>query len=129
MTVGSDRVADAAVETWRGATVHYEIIAVACLLVGVAAVSGALNAGLIPAFSLVASVPFGIGLARYGTEYAVGNMSVTVSLSEAIADGLGAALVIGLPLAVLGYLVEAAIRRVGSGNRGNSSSPLRPNRS
>ncbi|QCS44311.1 hypothetical protein FEJ81_10670 [Natrinema versiforme] len=129
MTAGSDRVADAAVETWRGATLHYEVIGAACLLVGVAALSAALKAGFVPTFALVASVPFGVGLARYGTEYAVGHMTLIVSLPEAVADGTGAALVVGLPLAVLGFLVGTAVRRVAGSTRGNSGPPLRPDRS
>lgn len=129
MTAGSGRVADAAVETWRGATLHHGIIGAACLLVGVAALSAAFNSGFVPTFALVASVPFGVGLARYGTEYAVGNMTRIVSLPEAIADGTGAALVIGLPLAVLEFLVGTGVRRVAGSTRGNSGPPLRPDRS
>ncbi|WP_255681982.1 hypothetical protein [Natrinema sp. SYSU A 869] len=128
MTAGSDRVANAAVETWSGAELHHEIVVAACLLVGVGALSAALNSGFVPTFALVASVPFGIGLARYGTEYTVGNMTLIVSLPEAIADGTGAALVVGLPLAVLGYLVGASVRRVVGKDRGNSGPRIRPER-
>ncbi|AFO58242.1 hypothetical protein [Natrinema sp. J7-2] len=128
MTIGSSRVADLVVETWTGAEFHVEVVAATCLVVGIGAVSAAITGGFVPTFALVASVPFGVGLARYGIEYTVGHMTVVVSLPEAFADGAGAAIVIGLPLAVGSYLVGVSVRRVADSDRGNSGPGIRPER-
>ncbi|WP_241431053.1 hypothetical protein [Natrinema pallidum] len=127
-TIGSGRVADVVVETWTGAELHAEVVAATCLVVGIGAVSAAITGGFIPTFALVASVPFGVGLARYGIEYTVGHMTVVVSLSEAFADGAGAAIGIGLPLAVGSYLVGISVRRVADSDHGNSGPGIRPER-
>ncbi|MBZ6496730.1 hypothetical protein [Natrinema longum] len=125
-TIGSDRVADLVVETWTGAEFHVEVAVAACLLVGIGALSAAITSGFLPTFALVASVPFGIGLGRYGTVYAVEQFTMVVSLPEAIADGTGAAIVVGLPLAVLGYLVGASLRRIAGSNGGRFGPRFRP---
>ncbi|PCR92628.1 hypothetical protein [Natrinema ejinorense] len=125
-TIGSDRIAALVVETWTGTEFHVEVVVATSLLVGVGALGAAVTSGFLPTFALVASVPFGVGLARYGTVYAVEQFTMVVSLPEAIADGTGAALVVGLPLAVLGYLVGASLRRIAGSTRGRSGPRFRP---
>ncbi|ELY88526.1 hypothetical protein [Natrinema altunense] len=127
-TIGSGRVADLVVETWTGAELHVEVVAATCLVVAIGAVSAAVTRGFVPTFALVASVPFGVGLARYGIEYTVGHMTAVVSLPEAFADGAGAAIVIGLPLAVVSYLVGVSVRRAADSDGGSSGPGLHPHR-
>lgn len=120
-TVGADQFAEWTVSTWTGESSHEIVFLTAAALVVLGAAVAAFNSGLIPTFVLVASPLFGVGLARLGTESVVAGTTHTVSLGEAAADATGAAVVIGIPLAVAGFLLGVGIRRTMRGLSGGPS--------
>ncbi|MFB6107748.1 MAG: hypothetical protein ABEJ82_02760 [Haloplanus sp.] len=98
--------------TWSGRHPHGVVFAGVGLLLGVAALSAAANAGLFPTTTLVAGPLFGVALTRYGTVVAdpiVGRHAV--SAPDAVAFAGAVAFGAGIPLAVAGYFLGSAGRR------------------
>lgn len=125
-TVGADQFAEWTVATLTGESTHSVVFLAAAALVALGTVSGAVNSGFLPTYLLVVSPLFGVGLARYGTEYTVVDRTYVVSFGDAFADGLGAAIVIGLPVAAVGFLLGAAVRRGIESASGRFGGGVRP---
>lgn len=123
-TVGAEQLAEWTVSTWRGEPSHGVVLASVAALVALGAVVAALNSGVLPTFVLVASPLFGTGLARVGAEYTVAGTTYTVSFGDAVADAAGAAILIGAPLAVVGFLLGEIARRTMRGRFGGAGSSL-----
>ncbi len=98
-----------AVGTWTGANPEPLVFVGVAAIVAVATLFTVFNSGLIPATVLAMAPTFGIGFARYGltTEY-----YGTVGIPDATAIGLMVAVVIGLPLGVMGFLIGSVLRRI-----------------
>lgn len=119
---GYRRVAGWVTGTWYGTEPELAVLLAAAALVGLAAASAAVNSGLLPSSLLVAAPLFGVAATRYGLETRTG----VVSLPDAAVTAAGLALVIGLPLAAIGFCVGVAARRVArvlAGGAGPSSRP------
>lgn len=100
------------VGTWAGTDPSWIVFAGAAALVGMGTLSTTLNSGVVPTSLLVMAPLFGLASTRYGTRYtdpALG--SQVVSLPEAIEFATAVAVVGGIPLAVVGFVLGALLRR------------------
>lgn len=111
-SVGFDPVREWVVGTWTGRDPHLPVLLAAAALVAVGAASAAVNSGLLPTSLLVAAPVFGVALTRYGTEPMVLSLGPVVSLPDAVAVAALLAVAFGLPLALAGFLLGGALRRV-----------------
>jgi hypothetical protein len=98
--------------TWTGTDPRAVVLAAAAALVALAAVSAGLNSGLVPTTMLVAGPVFGAAVTRYGTTVERGAGTAVVSLPEAVGVAALFAGAVGLPLAVAGFILGTAARRV-----------------
>ena len=127
-TVGYETVAEWVRGTWYGTSPSVPVFIAAALLVALAAISAAVNSGLLPTTVLVAAPLFGTAVTRYGTEVTYSWGTTTVSLPEAVGVATMLSFTFGLPLAVCGFLVGSAVRRIVAviaGGPGPSSNPER----
>ena len=127
-TVGYETLEEWVRGTWNGTRPTVAVFAATALLVALAAISAAVNSGLLPTTVLVAAPIFRAAVTRYGTEVAYSWGTTVVSLPEAVGVATAFALAFGFPLAVVGFLVGTAIRRVVAvvaRGSGPSSSPER----
>jgi len=108
--------------TWNGTDPHTVVFLVAFLLVATAAVYAAANAGLLPTTLMVSAPIFGAGFSVYGTVDAAG----VVSLPDAVAVATGVAILFGVPVALVGFAVGLALRRVATVLRGRTGPGWRP---
>lgn len=127
-TVGYDVLADWAVGTWTGENPVMLVFVAAGALVGLGAVSAAVNSGLVPTTLLVVAPAFGAGVTRYGTTVQRYGGPDVFSLPEALAFGAFVGLAVGVPLGVLGFVLGVGLRRVVDVLRGDSGPSARPER-
>ena len=98
--------------TWYGTEPALVVfLGVAALLV-LATASAAVNSGLVPTTLLVAGPVFGVGVARYGTTVTYEYGASVVSLPDAVAIAALFAVAFGTPIAVWGFVLGSALRRV-----------------
>ncbi|WP_155119401.1 hypothetical protein [Halomicrobium katesii] len=98
--------------TWYGTDPALTVfLGVAALLV-LATASAAVNSGLLPTTLLVAGPVFGVGVARYGTTLTYEYGASVVSLPDAVGTAALFAIVFGVPIAVCGFVLGSALRRV-----------------
>ncbi|QGA83203.1 putative membrane protein [Halomicrobium sp. LC1Hm] len=98
--------------TWYGTEPALVVfLGVAALLV-LATASAAVNSGLVPTTLLVAGPVFGVGVARYGTTVTYEYGASVVSLPDAVAIAALFAVAFGTPIAVCGFVLGSALRRV-----------------
>jgi hypothetical protein len=109
--VGADALADRTVETLTAQTVDGGVVRAGAALAGLGTLAGLVGAGLVPAALLGVAPVFGAGVTRWGTEHELLGSTHVVPLSEAALDATGAAVVVGAPLALLGFAVGVAVRR------------------
>ena len=110
--------------TWFGTDPSGTVLLAAALLVALGAASAAMNSGLLPTSVLVSAPIFGAVVTRYGTDITYSARSPVVSLPDAVGLAALIAVVFGVPIAVRGFLLGSAIRRVipiGSGEPESSS--------
>lgn len=113
--VGYRTLTDLVTGTWYGTNPEVGVFAAAAILVGLGAVSAGLNSGLLPTTGLVVAPIFGAALTRYGTTVATWNGgTAVVSLPEAVAYATSVGVAFGVPIAVAGFLLGSALRRVGT---------------
>lgn len=98
--------------TWYGTNPSLVVFLGVAALVGLGAVSAARNSGLLPTTLLVSAPIFGAAVTRYGTDASYAWGTSVVSLPEAVGVALAFAVAFGVPIAVCGFLVGAALRRV-----------------
>jgi hypothetical protein len=98
--------------TWTGTDPNSLVLLSAAALVALAAVSAAVNSGLVPTSLLVAGPLFGAAVVRYGTTVERTYGTHVVSLPEAVGVAALLAIAVGLPLALVGFVLGAAARRV-----------------
>jgi len=112
--VGYDALTELVAGTWYGTNPELGVFLAAAVLVGLGAVSAGLNSGLVPTTGLVVAPIFGAALTRYGTTVPTyGGGTAVVSLPEAVASAAYVGLVLGVPIAVGGFLLGTALRRIG----------------
>ncbi|ACV48925.1 MULTISPECIES: hypothetical protein [Halomicrobium] len=98
--------------TWYGTDPALTVfLGVAALLV-LATASAAVNSGLLPTTLLVAGPVFGVGVARYGTTLTYEYGASVVSLPDAVGIAALFAIAFGVPIAVCGFVLGSALRRV-----------------
>lgn len=97
--------------TWTGVDPYPLVLLASAALVLLAAVSVAVNSGLLPTALLVAGPVFGAAVTRYGTTVERGTGTAVVSLPEAVGVAGLFAVAFGLPVAVVGFLLGVAARR------------------
>jgi hypothetical protein len=98
--------------TWYGTDPNAVVFISVAVLLALAAVSTAVNSGLVPTFALVAGPVFGAAVTRYGTTVERGTGTAVVSLPEAVGVATLFAVAVGLPLALAGFVLGVAARRV-----------------
>jgi hypothetical protein len=98
--------------TWNGTDPNAVVFVSVAVLLALAAVSAAVNSGLVPTFALVAGPVFGAAVTRYGTTVERGTGTAIVSLPEAVGVATLFAVAVGLPLALAGFVLGVAARRV-----------------
>jgi hypothetical protein len=98
--------------TWSGTDPYPVVLVAGAALVALAIVSAGVNSGLLPTTLLVAGPVFGAAVTRYGTTVERGTGTAVVSLPEAVGVAALFAVAVGLPLAVVGFLLGVAARRV-----------------
>jgi hypothetical protein len=103
--------------TWTGTDPQLLVFLAAGALVTLAAASAAVNSGLLPTTALVTGPLFGVAFTRYGL---VLEPYGTVGLAEATGTGLLLAAAFGVPVAVVGFLLGTACRRVATTLRGGA---------
>lgn len=103
--------------TWFGTDPQTAVFLAVGVLLALAAVSAALNSGLLPTALLVTAPVFGIAFTRYGQtlEY-----YGTVGIPNAVAVGCVLAVAFGVPIACTGFALGAIGRRTVSTLRGTS---------
>jgi len=112
--------------TWDGTNpVPAVFFAVAALLV-LGAISAAVGAGLVPTTLLVAGPIFGAAVTRYGTEVTYNWGTTVVSLPDAVGVAGLFALSFGAPIALCGFLLGRALRRITRVLVGGSGPSSRP---
>ncbi|MFB6297969.1 MAG: hypothetical protein ABEH56_05575 [Salinirussus sp.] len=107
--------------TWYGTDPHVGVFLGCAFLLGIGAVSAALNSGLLPTTLLVAAPVFGAAATRYGTAVTRGGDTIVVSLPDAAGVATLLAVAVGVPLAVCSFLLGIAVRHVVDALRGQSS--------
>lgn len=117
-TIGIETLADRVLETLSGQAIDTAVLQAGAALVALAALAALAGAGLLPAVLLGSGPVFGAAVTRYGAEYEFLGSTHTISLMEASLDAAGAALVVGAPLAVAGFALGVAVRRVVASARG-----------
>jgi uncharacterized BrkB/YihY/UPF0761 family membrane protein len=110
--IGFETLLDWAEGTWDGTDPSSFVLLSAAALVALAAVSAAVNSGLVPTTLLVAGPVFGAAITRYGTTVERVYGAHVVSLPEAVGVAALLALAVGVPLALAGFVLGAAARRV-----------------
>jgi len=110
--IGFETLLDWAEGTWDGTDPSSFVLLSAAALVALAAVSAAVNSGLVPTTLLVAGPVFGAAITRYGTTVERVYGTHVVSLPEAVGVAALLALAVGVPLALAGFVLGAAARRV-----------------
>ena len=98
--------------TWYGTEPSAFVLLALVTLVALGAVSAAVNSGLLPTTLLVAGPVFGAAVTRYGTTVERGTGTAVVSLPEAVGVAALFAVAVGGPLAVVGFVLGVAARRV-----------------
>lgn len=98
--------------TWYGTDPNAVVFISVAVLLALAAVSTAVNSGLVPTFALVAGPVFGAAVTRYGTTVAHTWGTTVVSLPNAVGVAALVAVAVGGPLGLSSFLVGAALRRV-----------------
>jgi hypothetical protein len=121
-TSGFDRIEQMLRGTWYGTDPHAVVFLAGFLLVATAAVYAAANSGLLPTTLLVSAPIFGAAFSVYGTVNAAG----VVSLPDAVAVATGVAILFGIPIALAGFAVGLALRRVATLLRGRTGPGWRP---
>lgn len=111
-SVGFGTLVEWAEGTWTGTDPNSLVLLSAAALVALAAVSAAVNSGLVPTSLLVAGPLFGAAVVRYGTTVERTYGAHVVSLPEAVGVAALLAVAVGLPLALVGFVLGAAARRV-----------------
>ncbi len=112
--------------TWAGTDPAVAVFLAVGALVALAAVSAAINSGLLPTYVLVSAPVFGAAVTRYGTTVTYSWGTEVVSLPDAVGVALLLALGFGLPLAVSGFVLGRLLRRVVTvlGGRSGPHSPV-----
>jgi hypothetical protein len=110
-TVGYGTVEAWAYGTWTGTNPEPLVFLGAAGLLALAVASAAANAGLVPTAALVAGPVYGVAFARYGTREVDPFGPNVVSLPEAAAFAAFVALLVAIPVAVVGFAIGSAVRR------------------
>lgn len=110
-TVGYGTVEAWAYGTWTGTNPEPLVFLGVAALLALAVASAAANAGLVPTTALVAGPVYGVAFARYGTHEVDRFGPDVVSLPEAAAFAAFVALIVAIPIAVVGFAVGRAVRR------------------
>lgn len=85
-----------------------------------------MNSGDLPTGVLVSATVFGAAVTRYGTEVTYSSRSAAVSLPDAVGLAVLIAVVFGVPIALVGFLLGSAVRRVVTAVGGGSGPSSRP---
>lgn len=112
--------------TWYGTDPALVVFLGVAALLGLATASAAVNGGLLPTALLVAAPVFGAAVARYGTRATYEYGAEVVSLPDAVAVAALFAVAFGVPIALCGFVLGSALRRVAAvlvGGTGPSSRP------
>lgn len=113
-TVGYETLVAWVRGTWFGTDPSLAVFAAAAALVLLAAVTAAANSGLLPTALLVSAPIFGAAATRYGTTVTYTWGAEVVSLPNAVGTAVLLGVGFGLPIAVVGFLLGASVRRAGS---------------
>jgi hypothetical protein len=124
-TMGYGALEAAVRGTWTGHAPALGVFLAVAALLTLAAISAALNSGLLPTTVLVAAPIFGAAVTRYGTTVTDSWGTAVVSLPEAVGVGLVVGVGFGAPIAVSGFVLGVGLRRVGS-VLGADGKPLTP---
>lgn len=104
------------IHTWAEQTVagthpHGIVFLGVAALVALGALVAAANAGLVPTTLVVVAPVFGLAVTRYGTRYTDPFYGTQfVSLPQAIEFAAAAALLVGVPVALVGFLLGVLLR-------------------
>ena len=96
--------------TWFGTDPSLAVFGAVTALLLLAAGSAAVNSGLLPTTLLVSGPVFGAAVTRYGTTVTYTWGTEVVSLPNAVGMATLLALVIGVPIAVAGFLLGSSAR-------------------
>jgi hypothetical protein len=112
--------------TWHGTDPALVVFLGVAALLALATASAAVNSGLAPTTLLVAGPVFGAAVTRYGTEVTYEYGATVVSLPDAVGVAALFAVAFGVPIALAGFVLGRALRRVAAvlvGGAGRSSRP------
>lgn len=122
-TVGYVQIRDWTIGTWDGTDPQTAVFLAVAVLLAAAACSVYYNSGLLPTAVLVAGPVFGVAFARYGLTL---DHYGTVGLANATGIGLLLAAGFAAPIAVSGFVLGTALRRVVATLRGGNGSLSAP---
>jgi len=112
--------------TWYGTDPALVVFFGVAALLALATASAAVNSGLVPTTLLVAGPVFGASVTRYGTGVTYEYGAAVVSLPNALGVAALFAVAFGVPIALCGFVLGSALRRVAAvlaGRTGRSSRP------
>jgi hypothetical protein len=107
--------------TWTGTNPQLLVFAGVAILMAISAAFTVLNSGIIPATLLAMAPIFGIGFTRYGLTF---EYYGTVGIPEATAFAGFVAVMFGVPIGAVGFLIGTVLRKGIAhfdGNRGPDS--------
>lgn len=110
-TVGYESLVASVRGTWFGTDPSLAVFAAFAALFLLAAASAAVNSGLLPTTLLVSAPIFGAAVTRYGTTVTYAWGAEVVSLPNAVGTATAIAVGFGIPVAVVGFLLGAVLRR------------------
>ena len=113
-TVGYESLVGAVRGTWFGTDPSIATFAAVAALLLLAAGSAVANSGILPTTLLVSAPIVGAALTRYGTTVTYTWGAEVVSLPNAVGTAILLGFGFGIPIAVLGFCLGAAARRVGT---------------
>ncbi|MFB6198923.1 MAG: hypothetical protein ABEI52_11765 [Halobacteriaceae archaeon] len=111
-TTGYPPIETLVTETWYGTDPHMSVFVLTGALVGLGALSAAINSGIIPTHLLVSAPLFGVAVTRYGTQssYPTGEVAV-VSLPEAIEFATAVGVLGSVPITLVGFVLGELLYR------------------
>jgi hypothetical protein len=119
-TIGYESLVASVRGTWFGTDPALSVFAAVGALLLLAAASAAVNSGILPTALLVSAPVFGAALTRYGTTVTYAWGAEVVSLPNAVGTAVVFGVGFGVPIAVVGFSLGAALRRAGASLRGRS---------
>lgn len=98
-------------ETLTGTQPHAIVFLGVAALLGLGMLVSAANSGLVPTTLIVSGPVFGAAVTKYGTIYTEPHMAgQIVSLPEAVEFALAGAILVGVPIAMFGFVLGLLLR-------------------